>query len=94
MLPGKLKIYALGLFSGAVLLANWRPVAKSTIKVGVQGMSVLREAAARGMESLADVAQEAMWEIREDDGEPDGGGAPAHVNGTAVVPKEQVATRL
>ncbi len=100
MLPNKLKLYLVGVCSGAVLVANYRSVTKETIKVGVRGMSTLRRTAARGAESLADLTQEALWELQAKSTKaqsPTSAEGHAHVEGNGVNgaagPKERVTIR-
>lgn len=52
-----------GLSVGAALVANWRPIAKGTVKAGIRGGATVRASAARAAENLADVVQEATWEM-------------------------------
>ncbi|HEX2047655.1 MAG TPA: hypothetical protein VHF27_07820 [Acidimicrobiales bacterium] len=86
MLPSKFKLYLVGVCSGAVLVANYRPITKETIKVGVRSLTTLRRMAAQGAESLSDLTAEALWEM-DDNGSnvnarPAGAASPAGGNGS------------
>ena len=52
-----------GVSVGAALVTNWRSIAKGTVKAGIRGGTTLRASAARAAENLADVVQEATWEM-------------------------------
>lgn len=67
------KAFLAGLSVGAVLVGNWRSITKSTVKAGIRGGTTLRASAARAAENLADVVQEATWEMSA---EGDGPAAP------------------
>jgi hypothetical protein len=62
-LSGRRIAFLAGVFSGATLIAGWRPLTKEGIKAGMRGQIKLQQAAVRGMENLRDVTEEARWEL-------------------------------
>lgn len=60
---GRTRAFLAGLTVGAVVVGNWRPIAKGTVKAGIRGGASVRASATRAAENLADVVQEATWEM-------------------------------
>ncbi len=70
-MASRARVFLIGACSGAALAANWRVLVKESLKAGMRGGTVVRRAAVRGLETLADVAHEALWEATSDGGKPE-----------------------
>ncbi|MDQ1370727.1 MAG: hypothetical protein QOF20_3080, partial [Acidimicrobiaceae bacterium] len=85
------KLFVAGVCSGAAIAANWRGLLKRSLVLGMRGEARLKTSMLRGIETVADVTQEARWEFESGPtgAAPAPTATPTRSNGRTPRPRRQ-----